>query len=165
MSVEFFQDSFSDDLYERIKFATQGDESGHLMYVAIVQEMQQIGTAAARLIVDKIHKLCLCDIPGEGFNTLTNIVFEYSSRLEGVQTVTFDMAGIVAACFLKSETFPFNISMNVINWQAQLNQITWSQVVTMVGTEYQMLLGNGQWEARSVQLATPQKVLKAEIKN
>jgi len=34
-----------------------------------------------------------------------------------------------------------------------------------VGTEYQMLLGNGQWEARSVQAETHQKILKAEIKN
>jgi len=76
------------------------------------------------------------------------------------------MAGIVAACFLKSATFPSNIFMNTINQQAQLNQITWSQVLTgVVGTEYQMLLGNGQWEARSVKSETPQKALKAEIKN
>jgi len=91
------------------------------MYVAIVQEMQQIGTAVARLIVDEICKLCLCDIPGEDVNTLTNIVFEYCSRLEGVQAVPIDMAGIVVACFLKLVTFPFNISMNIINWQAQQN--------------------------------------------
>jgi len=121
MSRNFLQDSISDELYERIKFATQGDESRPLMYVSIIQEMQQIGTAAARLIVDEICKLHLCDIPGEDVNTLTNIVFEYCSRFKGVQAVPFDMAGIVAACFLMSATFPFNISMNMINCQAQLN--------------------------------------------
>jgi len=79
------------------------------MYVAIVQEMQQIGTATARLIVNEICKLHLCDVPGEDVNTFTNIVYEYCSRLEGVKAVPFDMAGIVAACILKSATFPSNI--------------------------------------------------------
>jgi len=41
----------------------------------------------------------------------------------------------------------------------------WSQVLTMVDTKYQMLIGNFQWEGRSVQSETPQKALKAEIKN
>jgi len=40
----------------------------------------------------------------------------------------------------------------------------WSQVLTMVDTKYQMLIGNFQWEAR-IQSETPQKALKAEIKN
>jgi len=39
MSRKFLQNSISDEVYERIKFATQGNESGLLMYVAIVQEM------------------------------------------------------------------------------------------------------------------------------
>jgi len=60
--------------------------------------------------------------------------------------------------------FPFQYFMNTIDQQAQLNQITWPQVLTMVGIEYQMLLGNGQCKARSVQSETPKKVLKAEIK-
>jgi len=76
---------------------------------------KRCNTAAARLIVDEICKLCFCDIPGEDVSTLTNIVFEYCSRLEGVQAVPFDIAGIVAACFLKLATFPFNILMNTIN--------------------------------------------------
>ncbi len=47
------------------------------LYVAIIQEMQQIGTAVARLIVNEIHKLHLCNIPGEDVNTLTNIVQDW----------------------------------------------------------------------------------------
>jgi len=34
-----------------------------------------------------------------------------------------------------------------------------------VGTKYQTLLGNGQWEARILPSETSQKALKAEIKN
>jgi len=127
--------------------------------------MQQIGTVAARMIVDEIRKLHIKDIPGEDVKALTNTLFEYCSRLEGVQAVPFDLAGIVAACFLKSATLAFNIEMNTINRQAQLNQITWSQVLTLVGTEYQTLLGNGQWEASIIAPETTQSALKAEIRN
>jgi len=165
MSGKFLHDSISDDLYERIKFSIQGNEVGPLIYIAIVQDMQQIGTVAARLIVDEIRKLHIYDIPGEDVKTLTNTLFEYCSRLEGVQAIPFDLSGMVAACFLKSATLPFNIEVNTINRQAQENKITWSQVLTLVGTEYQTLLGNGQWEARMIQPETTQKALKAEIKN
>jgi len=127
--------------------------------------MQQIGTVAAQMIVDEIRKLHIKDIPGEDVKALTNTLFEYCSRLEGVQAVPFDLAGIVAACFLKSATLGFNIEMNTINRQAQLNQITWSQVLTLVGTEYQTLLGNGQWEASIIAPETTQSALKAEIRN
>jgi len=75
--------------------------------------------------------------------------------LEGVQAVPLDLSGIVAACFLKSARLAFNIEVDTINWQAQLNQITWSQVLTLVGTKYQTLLGNGPAE-------TSQKAIKAE---
>ena len=165
MSGKFLRDSISDDLYERIKFAIQGNEVGPLIYVAVVQDMQQIGTVAARMIVDEVRKLHIKDIPGEDVKALTNTLFEYCSRLEGVQAVPFDLAGIVAACFLKSATLAFNIEMNTINRQAQLNQITWSQVLTLVGTEYQTLLGNGQWEASIIAPETTQSALKAEIRN
>jgi len=37
--------------------------------------------------------------------------------------------------------------------------------LTLGGTDYQTLLGNGQWEARMIQPETTQKALKAEIKN
>jgi len=77
MPRKFFRGSISDELYERVKFAMQGDGSGPLMYVAIVQEMQQIGTAAAKLIVNEICMLHLCDIPGEDVNTLAITVFEH----------------------------------------------------------------------------------------
>jgi len=36
----------SDDFYERIKFSIQGNEVGLLIYIAIVQDMQQIGAVA-----------------------------------------------------------------------------------------------------------------------
>jgi len=47
MSGKFICDLISDDLYKQIKFAIQGNEVGPLIYVAIVQYMQQIGTVAA----------------------------------------------------------------------------------------------------------------------
>jgi len=56
----------------------------------------------------------------------------------------FDLAGIVAACFLKSATMGFkNMEMQTIYKQAIANKVTWQQVLTMVGTEYQTLLRNG----------------------
>ena len=144
----------------------KNSQDGRLCFVAIVQEMQQIGTVAARLIVDEICKLHIYDIPGEDVKQLTNTLFEYCSRLEEVQAVPFDLAGMVVSCFLKSATLAFNMEMNTINCQAQLNKITWSQVLTMVGTEYQTLLGNGQWEAKIIKAeTTTAKALKAEIKN
>jgi len=124
MSGKFLRDSISDELYERIKFAIQGNEVGPLIYVAVVQDMQQIGTVAARLIVDEICKLHIYDIPGEDVKALTNTLFEYCSRLEGVEAVPFDLSGMVAACFLKSATLAFNIEVNTINRQAQQNQIS-----------------------------------------
>jgi len=41
-----------------------------------------------------------------------------------------------------------------INRTAQKNDITWSEVLTLVGTEYQMLLGNSQWEAKIIPAET-----------
>jgi len=96
---------------------------------------------------------------------LTNTLFEYCSRLEGVQAVPFDLASVVTACFLKTASLPFNMEVANINKRAQENDITWSEVLTLVGTEYQMLLGNGQWEAKILPAETSQKALKAEIKN
>jgi len=101
---QFIPNSISDELYDRIKFAIQSHEEGPILYVAIVQDMQQIGTAAARLIVDEICQLHIYEIPGEDIKSLTNSLFEYCSRLEGVQAVPFDLYGKVAACFLKSVT-------------------------------------------------------------
>ena len=66
--------------------------------------------------------LHIYDIPGEDVRNLTNTLFEYCSRLEGVQAIPFDLAGMVAACFLKSATLPFNIEVNTINCQAQEKQ-------------------------------------------
>jgi len=165
LSGKFIRDSISDDLFEKIKFAVQSNDEGPILYVAIVQEMQQIGTVAARIIVDEIRKLHIYDIPGEDVKSLTNTLFEYCSRLEGVQAVPFDLAAVVTACFLKTASLPFNMEVANINKKAQVNGITWSEVLTLVGTEYQMLLGNGQWEAKMLPTETSQKALKAEIKN
>jgi len=126
--------------------------------------MQQIGTVAARIMGDEIKKLHIYDVPGEDVKVLTNTLFEYCSRLEGVQAVPFDLAGIVLACFLESATLAFNIEVNTINRQATMNKITWQQVLTMVGTEYQTLLGNGQWKAKVMKPETSVKALRAEIK-
>jgi hypothetical protein len=126
--------------------------------------MQQVGTVAARIIVDEMRKLHIYDIPGEDVKVLTSTLFEYCRRLEGVQTMPFDLAGIVAACFLKSATMGFNMEMQTIYKQAIVNKVTWQQVLTMVGTEYQTLLGNGLWEAKIIKPETTVKALKAEIK-
>jgi len=112
--------------------------------------MQQVSTVAARIIVDEMRKLYIYDIPGEDVKVLTSTLFEYCRRLEGVQTMSFDLAGIVAACFLKSATMGFNMEMQTIYKQAIANMVTWQQVLTMVGTEYQTLLGNGLWEAKII---------------
>jgi hypothetical protein len=165
MSGKFIRDSISNELYQRILFAIQGQEVGPLIYVAAVQDMQQIGTVAARMMVDEIQKLHIHDIPGEDVKTLTTTLFEYCSRLEGVQAVPFDLAGIVTACFLESATLAFNMEVHTINKLAQVQKLTWQQVLTMVGTEYQTLLGNGQWKAKIIKGETSvQKALKAEIK-
>jgi len=79
-------------------FAIQGHEVGPLIYAAVVHDMQQVGTVAARIIVDEMRKLHIYDIPGEDVKVLTSTLFEYCRRLEGVQTMPFDLAGIVAAC-------------------------------------------------------------------
>ncbi len=76
----------------------------------------------------------------------------------------FDLAGIVAACFLKSATTDFNMERQTIYKQAIANNVTWQQVLTMVGTEYQTLLGNALWEAKVIKPETTVKALKAEIK-
>jgi len=57
------------------------------------------------------------------------------------------------------------MEMQTIYKQAIGNKITWQQVLAMVGTEYQTLLGNGLWEAKIVKPETTVKALKAEIKN
>jgi len=44
MSGKFLHGSISNDLYERIKFSIQGNEAGPLIYIAIVQDMQQIAS-------------------------------------------------------------------------------------------------------------------------
>jgi len=75
----------------------------------------------------------------------------------------FDLAGIVAACFLKSATMGFNMEIQTIYKKAIGNKITWQQV-TLVGTEYQTLLGNGLWEAKIIKPETTVNALKAEIK-
>ena len=85
-------------------FAIQGHEVRPLIYVAAIHDMQQVGTVAAKIIVDEMRKLHIYDIPGEDVKVLTSPLFEYCRRLEGVQTMPFDLAGIVAACFLKSAT-------------------------------------------------------------
>ena len=74
---------------------------------------------------------------------LTSTLFEYCRGLEGVHTMPFDLAGIVAACFLKSATMDFNMEMQTIYKQVIANKVTWQQVLTMVVTEYHTLLGNG----------------------
>jgi len=88
LSGKFIQDSISDELYERIKFV-KSHEEGPILCVAIVQDMQQIGTVAARIIVDEICKLHIYDFPGEDVRSLTNTLFKYCSRLEVVQAVPF----------------------------------------------------------------------------
>ena len=66
--------------------------------------------------------------------------------------------------FLESATMGFNMEMQTIYKQAIANKVTWQQVLTMVGTEYQTLLGNGLWEAKIIKPETTVKALKAEIK-
>jgi len=151
--------------------AIQGHEIGPLIYTAVVHDMQQVGTVAGRIIIDEMRKLYIYDMPGEDVKVLTSTLFEYCRRLEGVQNMPFDLAGIVAAYFLKSATMDFksatmdfNIEMQTIYKQAIANKMAWQQVLTMVGTEYQTLLGNGLWEAKSIKPETTVKALKAEIK-
>ena len=54
--------------------------------MAVIDDMQQVGTVAARIIVDEMRKLNIYDIPGEDVKVLTSTLFEYCRRLEGVQT-------------------------------------------------------------------------------
>jgi len=59
----------------------------------------------------------------------------------------------------------FNIEMQTIYKQTIANKITWQHVLIMMGTEYQILLGNGLWEkAKIIKPETTVKALKAEIK-
>jgi len=95
---------------------------------------------------------------------LTSILFEYCRRLEGVENMPNDLSGTVTACFLKSATMGFNMEMQTIYKQAIGNKITWQQVPTIVGTEYQTLLGNGLWETKIIKPETTVKALKVEIK-
>jgi len=76
--------------------------------------MQQVGTVAARLVVYEMRKLHIYDIPGEDVKILTSTFFEYCRMLGGFQVMPFDLAGIVAACFLKSATMGFNMEMQTI---------------------------------------------------
>jgi len=121
-------------------FAIQGHDVGPLIYAAVIHDMQQVGTVAARLIVDEMRKLHIYDVPGDDVKVLTSTLFEYCRRLEGVHAKPFNIAGIMAACFLKSATMGFNMEMQTTYKQAIANKITWQQVLTMEGTEYQTLL-------------------------
>jgi len=95
-------------------------------------DMQQVGTVAARLIVNKKQKLhMIYEIPGDDVKVLTNTLFECCSRLEGVQAMPFDLAGIMAACFLESATMGFNMEMQTI-YKQTTNSFTWQQVTTTV---------------------------------
>jgi len=60
-------------------FAIQGHEVGPLIYAAIVYDMQQVGTVAARIIVDEMRKLYIYDIPGEDVKVSTSTLFKYRS--------------------------------------------------------------------------------------
>jgi len=113
--------------------------------------------------VDEIRKLHIYDIIGDNVKVLTSTVFAYCRRLEGVYA-PFDLAGIVAACFLMSATMGFNMEMQTIYKQTIATKITWQQVLTMVGTDYQTLQGNGLWEAKIIKPGTTVKALKAEKK-
>jgi len=66
----------------------------------------------------EIRKLHIYDIPGEDYKALANFLFEYCSRLEGVQAVPINWAGIVASCFLKSATWASKVEANTISKQA-----------------------------------------------
>jgi len=105
-------------LFEKIKFAVQSHEDGSILYVAIVQEMQQIGTVAARSLWMRFAS-CTLMISLEDVKNLRNTLFEYCSRLEGVQAVPFDLAAVVTACSLKTTSLPFNMEVANINRRAQ----------------------------------------------
>ena len=64
----------------------------------------------------------------------------YCSRLEGVPAMPFDLVGSVSM-LLEVSFHGSHMEMQTIYMQAIANKITWQQVLTMVGTEYQTLLG------------------------
>jgi len=78
--------------------------------------MQQIGTVVERIIITMISASYTSMTFQEKMSKLTNTSFEYCSRLEGVQTSAFDLAGIVATCFIGSEKLAFNIKVNTVDW-------------------------------------------------
>ncbi len=51
MSRNYIQDLISNELYESIMFTVQSHDKGPILYVAIVQDMPQIGSVAARIIM------------------------------------------------------------------------------------------------------------------
>ena len=63
MSGKFLCDLISNKIWQRILFAIQGHEVGPLIYAAVVRDMQQVVTVAARIIVDEMRKLHIYDIP------------------------------------------------------------------------------------------------------
>ncbi len=66
--------------------------------------------------------------------------------------------------FFEVTTMGFNMEIQTIYKQAIANKVTWQQILTMAGTEYQTLLGNGLWKAKVIKPETTVKAFKAEIK-
>jgi len=99
---------------------SKGHEVGLLIYATVIHDMQQVDTVAASLIDGAMSKLHIYDIIGEDVKVLKSTLFEYCRRLEGL---AFDLAGIVAACFLKLATMGFNMEMQTIYKQVIANNI------------------------------------------
>jgi len=115
LSRKFIQDLISDELYERTSLLCNPMKRDQI-YIFIVQDMQQIGTVGARIIVDEICKLHIYEIPGKDARSLTNILFEYSWKMF---RQFFGFGWHSCSILPKLATLAFNIEVKTINWQAQ----------------------------------------------
>ena len=157
-------DSIGSEVWFRIeKELPRGrDPTGPEVFTSIIQNMKQVNSSSVRQLINKLEKMKLKDEPGQDVLSFGDKVTELARRIEGTGLGPKDLTLICAACFLKSDSFEFNIEASRLHREVDIDpsKYTYEDIFGRHKSHFRSLQTQGLWESGKIYDKQSQNLLE-----
>jgi hypothetical protein len=151
-------------MLQRIKARVEMSASEPEVLAAVIAVHQVLDLSGCRVLVDELNVMQLNNFPAENVNEFNLKILEKCRLIDSCIGKPADLASMVAECYLHTQSLHFNKKAEArYDTATEGGSVTWSDIVTQLGTVYHKLLNRGQWPAASNRKEDTIKALQSRI--
>jgi hypothetical protein len=156
--------SLTNSMLQRIKARVELNASGPEVLAAVIAIHQVLDSSGCRVLVDELRVMRLNNFPAENVDEFNLKILEKCRRIDSCIGKPADLASMVAECYLHTQSLHFNMKAEALyDTATEGGSVSWSDIVTQLGTVYRKLLNRGQWPAASNRKEDTIKALQGRI--